>query len=223
MKVLLTKIGVLTALLLTPIFSTETNANVNTQVPETAIDTPYILEGKELIDPRSVKKIDEIGNELYQRTGVNVYIYAKDTYKQGEWEDTAEKIGFMKTYESNITVGLKAPYALLSLSIDDTHINLLNSPELSSVLDKNDILDNYIVPLLASKDKNALYAKVSAAVLNGYAQIADNIAESQGIKLTSSIGNEGHTFNAIWRVFMYFVILTGLLAYFYAVLRSRKK
>jgi len=223
MRALLTKIGVLTALLLTPTFSLETNANVNTQVPAVAIDTPYILEGKELIDPRAIKKIDEIGSELYQRTGVNVYIYAKDMYKYGNFESTAQKLEFIKKLESNVTSRLKDPYVLLSLSIEDTHINLLNSKELDDSLDRDDILDNYIIPLLASKDKNGLYAKVSAAILNGYAEIGDSIAKKRGIELESSIGNEGHTFNAIWRVFMYFIIVTGLLVYTYAVLRARKK
>ena len=46
-------------------------------------------------------------------------------------------------------------------------------------LNKNDILDGYVVPLLASKDKNTLFAKVSAATLNGYAAIADILAESK--------------------------------------------
>lgn len=211
------------ALLLTPIFSTETNANVNTQVPEVAMDTPFILEGKALIDPRAVKKIDEIGNELYQKTGVNVYIYAKDMYQYADFESMPKKLEFIKKLEADIVSKLHDPYVLLSLSIEDIHINLLNSKELDGALDRDDILDNYIIPLLASKDKNGVYAKVSAAVLNGYAEIADSIAESRGIELASSIGNEGHTFNAVWRVFMYFVILTGLFAYAYAVLRARKK
>ncbi|HHH20218.1 MAG TPA: hypothetical protein ENK86_06895 [Campylobacterales bacterium] len=211
------------ALLFTPIFSSETNANVNTQVPAVAMDTPFILEGKALIDPRAVKKIDEIGNELYQKTGVNVYIYAKDMYQYADFESTPKKLEFIKNLEADIVSKLHDPYVLLSLSIEDIHINLLNSKELDGTLDRDDILDNYIVPLLASKDKNGVYAKVSAAVLNGYAEIADSISESKGIELASSIGNEGHTFNAVWRVFMYFVVLTGLLVYIYAVLRARKK
>ena len=223
MRALLTKIGVLTVLLIVPIFSSEADANVATQVPAVTTDTPYILEGKELIDPRTIKKIDEIGRELYQRTGVNVYVYAKDIYKYGGFENTAQKIEFIKNLESNVTSRLKDPYVLLSLSIEDTHVNILNSKELDDSLDRDDILDNYIIPLLASKDKNSLYAKVSAAILNGYAEIGDSIAEKRGIELVSNIGNEGHTFNAIWRVFMYFVIVTGLFAYTYAVLRARKK
>ena len=76
--------------------------------------------------------------------------------------------------------------------------------------------------MLASKDKNTLFAKVSAASLNGYAAIADIIAEAQNIKLESSIGNSGKVSSTIWRVVMYTLIVLGLLAYTYAILKKRK-
>ena len=41
--------------------------------------------------------------------------------------------------------------------------NLLTSDDLKDKINKNEILDGYVVPLLASKDKNTLFAKVSAA------------------------------------------------------------
>ena len=85
-----------------------------------------------------------------------------------------------------------------------------------------DILEGYIVPLLASQDKNTLFAKVSAATLNGYAAIADTLAEAKQIKLETSIGNAGKVSSTIWRVLMYTLVVLGLLAYTYAILRKRK-
>ena len=79
-----------------------------------------------------------------------------------------------------------------------------------------------MIPLLASKDKNTLYSKVSAATLNGYAAIGDMLAESKEIELESSIGNAGKISGTIWRVFMYTLIVIGLLAYTYAILKRRK-
>jgi hypothetical protein len=101
-------------------------------------------------------------------------------------------------------------------------VNLLFSDEFKDILNKNDILDGYVVPLLASNDKNTLFAKVSAATLNGYAAIADTIAESKKIKLESSIGNQGKISSTIWRVLMYTIVVLGLLAYTYAILKKRK-
>ena len=108
------------------------------------------------------------------------------------------------------------------MSVEDMYVNLIHTKQLDGILDKDDILDGYVVPLLASKDKNTLFAKVSASMLNGYAAIADTIAENKNIKLETSIGNQGKVSSTIWRVLMYFLIITGLLAYTYAVLRKKK-
>jgi hypothetical protein len=108
------------------------------------------------------------------------------------------------------------------MAVEDIHVNLLMSKDLEKIIDKDDILNGYVIPLLASKDKNTLFAKVSAATLNGYAAIADTIAESKDIKLVSSIGNAGKISSTIWRVLMYTLVVFGLLAYTYAVMRKRK-
>ena len=182
----------------------------------------FILNDEKLIDDRAKEKINQIGAETKSKLGVNIYIYTKSTLGLEENIKTKDKIDFIKNYENQLLSSLEKPYVLLSLSVEDTHVNLLFSDELKSVLDKNDILNGYVVPLLASKDKNTLFAKVSAATLNGYAAIADTIAESKNIKLESSIGNAGKVSSTIWRVVMYTLIILGLLAYTYAILKKRK-
>jgi hypothetical protein len=182
----------------------------------------FILNDDKLIDNRAIEKINQIGDETKSKLGVNIYIYAKSTLGLAEHISTKDKIDFIKNNETKIVETLEKPYVLLSISIEETHVNLLFSDELKGIINKNDILDGYVVPLLASNDKNTLFAKVSAASLNGYAAIADTIAESKKVKLESSIGNAGKVSSTIWRVFMYTVIVLGLLAYTYAVLRKRK-
>ena len=182
----------------------------------------FILNDDKLIDDRAKEKINQIGTETKSKLGVNIYIYAKSTLGLDENIKTKEKIEFIKNYENQIVSTLEKPFVLLSISVEETHVNLNFSEDLKDTIDKNDILNGYVVPLLASKDKNTLFAKVSAATLNGYAAIADTIAESKGIKLESSIGNAGKISSTIWRVVMYTLIVVGLLAYTYAVLRKRK-
>jgi hypothetical protein len=182
----------------------------------------FILNDDKLIDDRAKEKINQIGAETKSKLGVNIYIYAKSTLGLEENIKTKDKIDFIKNYENQLLSSLEKPYVLISLSVEDTHVNLLFSDELKNIIDKNDILNGYVVPLLASKDKNTLFAKVSAATLNGYAAIADTIAESKSIKLESSIGNAGKVSSTIWRVVMYTLIILGLLAYTYAILKKRK-
>lgn len=182
----------------------------------------FILNDDKLIDIRAKEKINQIGAETKSKLGVNIYVYAKSNLGLDENIKTKDKIDFIKNHENQIITSLEKPYVLLSISVEETHVNLLFSDELKEVLDKNDILNGYVVPLLASNDKNTLFAKVSAATLNGYAAIADKIADSKDMKLESSIGNAGKVSSTIWRVVMYTLIVLGLLAYTYAILRKRK-
>ena len=182
----------------------------------------FILNDDKLIDDRAKEKINQIGDEVKSKLGVNVYVYVKSTLGLDENIKTKDKLEVIKNHENQLLTTLEKPYVLLSVFVEETHVNLLFSDELKDVLNKDDILDGYVVPLLASKDKNTLFAKVSAATLNGYAAVADTIAESKNVKLESSIGNAGKISSTIWRVVMYTMIVVGLLAYTYAVLRKRK-
>jgi hypothetical protein len=222
MRTVLKNLGVLFALLvMVSVVSFGQDINSSTP-PPTKTESKFILSGAKMIDPRAIAKIDEMGNELLSKTGVGVYIYAKEQYSQKEFPNTKSKMEFIKSYERNITKSLKNPFILLSMSLEDTHINLLMSPELKKSIDKDEILDKYIIPLLASKDKNTMYSKVSAAMFNGYAAITDAVASSRGIELKSSIGSAGTVASTIWRVFMYTVVVIGLILYTIAVLKSKK-
>lgn len=207
----LTKVGVFLTLLLFLI----TNLHANT--------TQYILSHDRLIDPRAIEKIDQIGSEVESKTGVKIFLYAKESYDINDKLPMKEKLEKIKLYEKELLTRVKSPYVLITIALQQTHINLFTSKELDNIVDKDKILNEYIIPLLASKDKNKLFAKVSAAVLNGYAQIGDDIAKSRNIELESSIGSGGKTFSTIWKVFMYTIILAGLVAYTIAVLKSKRR
>lgn len=191
-------------------------------LPLNALSNNFILSDDGLIDKRAMTKIQEIGNETKLKLGTNIYVYAKQSLGLEANTSTKDKIKYIKKYESEITKSLVKPYVLLSIAIEDTHVNLIVSSKLKEVVDKNEILNDYVVPLLASKDRNTTFAKASAAILNGYAAIADTIADSKDIELESSIGNAGKVAGTIWRVLMYTLIIVGILLYTFAVLRRKK-
>jgi hypothetical protein len=132
----------------------------------------FILNDDGLIDDRAKEKIEQIGAEINSKLGVNVYVYVKSTLGLNADIKTKEKIEFIKTYESSIIQKLNSQYVLLTIFVEDTHVNILASDDIKNIIDKNDILNGYVVPLLASKDKNTLFSKVSASTLNGYSAIA---------------------------------------------------
>ena len=231
MRVLLKKLGVLLALLLitqTNFLVASENTNVSTpssSVPKVInINSRFILEGKELIDPRTIQKIDEMGKELFEKTGVNVYIYTKKSYLDVETKDRKEKFLRIKEYEKKIVTPLERPYVLISMAIDDVYVNILNSKDLDHIIKRDKILDRNIVPILASQGKNPLSTKVSVALLNGYGEIADEVAmKLKGITLDSSIESGASTFKEYWRYFMYTLVILGLFAYIYAMRKGRNR
>ena len=184
--------------------------------------SPYILYHDGLIDKRAQDKIKEIGDEAKAKLGINIYIDIKENNGIDPEEDRAIRIQQMRKLESIIRTKAKAPYAILTLAVDQMYANILLSDDLKNIVDKDDILDGYVIPLLASKDKNSLFAKSSAACLNGFAQIADSVAATKDIKLKSSIGNEGKITSTVWKVFMYTLVVTGIVLYIVIIMREKK-
>ena len=183
----------------------------------------YVLLDETNMNPKTIEKISQIGAELHTKTNACVYIFARDSFGFPGTLSMEEKFKFIKNAENAIMSKQNGSYVIIMISVQDTYSNLLISKDLQSVINKDSILDDYIIPLLASKDKNSLNSKVSAAVLNGYAEIADRIAESKGITLESSIGSSGTQASTIWKVFMYTMVIGGLILYTIAVMRSKKK
>ena len=52
--------------------------------------------------------------------------------------------------------------------------------------------------------------------------MGDSIAKSKNIKLDSSIGSEGKVASTIWKMFMYTLVLGGIILYAIILLRERK-
>jgi hypothetical protein len=185
----------------------------------------FIIKHDGLIDERAQAKINEIGTELREKTNTNVYVFIMESNGINPDNKRSIRIKQMREFDKRIINNLevKNNYAVLVLSINQAYANILLSKNMVSVIDKDDVLDGYVIPLLASKDKNSLFSKTSAALLNGYAQIADSIASSKHITLKSSIGNVGKTTSSIWRVFIYSLVVFGIGAYFVILLKQRKK
>jgi len=183
---------------------------------------PYILLHDGLIDQRAQDKIVQIGSEVQTKLGAKLYVFIKENNGMNPDLSFDERKKIIKDYEQMVTKDLKGSYALLMLLLDQRHATIIMSEDMQKIIDKRDILDGYVTPVLASKDKNTLFTKTSAAILNGYAQMADVLAESQGLKLESSIGSGGKVFSTIWKIFMYTLVLGGIILYTIVVMKEKK-
>jgi len=170
---------------------------------------PEIIN-ENVIKQSSLDKITEITNELYLKTGVSIVAHL-----------VADTHGIIE-YEKNISASLKAPYVLVVFSAKEQKVDMTVSDDLRNIVNKNEILNTYIIPILAAQDKNSLDTKYSAAILNGIAEIADEIAASKGIKLDSSIGSDSRNFMQGLRVLFYGIIFVAIGIYFYRTYQRRR-
>lgn len=188
----------------------------------------FILNTAGLLDQRAGEEINTMGNEVKSKLRVRVYLDIKGSNGINPDLPLKERIPLMKQKEADLIASIQEDlnetqsYVILTLALDQKYSNILMSENLRNIIDKNSILDEYVIPLLAAQDKNTLNSKVSAACLNGYAEITDTLAENKDIKLVSSIGSEGKVASSIWRVFMYTLVLSGIILYFVVILRERK-
>jgi hypothetical protein len=167
-----------------------------------SLQANYSYEGDGYIGDKALKKLEEMGNELFQKTGVSTVIVAKDHLDQKQFLEIKDR--YLKE--------LKNPYVLWIFSktyMDRKNIGInqmFNSDELNDKFDKDSLFSpfggSFAKILTVHKSKSD---PTPAAFLNGYADLTDMIADSYDVKLESSIGNETKTTINIARIIFYLV------------------
>ena len=110
---------------------------------------------------------------------------------------------------------------------DEHKIQIYNSQDTQNLFDKDQILSpmpnrGSIIPILVNHKRDAnMTGIINAAILNGYADIADQVAKSQGIELETSIGDTNRIFINTLRYIFYGTLAFAIFMYFYS--RKKKK
>ena len=169
-----------------------------------ALGANFVINNDEILSQKVSVKLNEIGSELYAKSGINL---AVGVYKDGELETLFK--------EQNLSL----PYAFLLLIKDKKKVEIFADANTSKLFNKGQILSvnpesGTIIPILVSKNGKDVY---NAAILNGYADIAEQIASSLNFQLESSVGNSNKTTLNFLRFFIY-----GLVAFFIIVVFYKK-
>ena len=169
-----------------------------------ALGANFVINNDEILSQKVSVKLNEIGSELYAKSGINL---AVGVYKDGELEALFK--------EQN----LSSPYAFLLLIKDKKKVEIFADSNTSKLFNREQILSvnpesGTIIPILVSKNGKDVY---NAAILNGYADIAEQIASSLNLQLESSVGNSNKTTLNFLRFFIY-----GLVAFFIIVVFYKK-
>ncbi len=192
------------------------------------------------------EQIEKIGQELYAKTGISLYLVMLRDLDMNQ--TTVD-------FEKSLSSELKEPFVVLTFVEMQKKVDILARPQsLYKDFDKKQVLSpsatfigavvsaamfahswddfkeifgNYggtILPVLAERAKGAdIVKKYSVAMYNGYTDIADQIAASHSVKLSSSAGNGGQIFLDILRLVFYGIILYALITYIRIKMRKRKE
>ncbi|MCI6988886.1 MAG: TPM domain-containing protein [Campylobacter sp.] len=174
-----------------------------------------ILKNDDILHDEAVAKIELIGNELLNKTGIFVGIVALDSLNGESISSTMQKYANTIPYQS---------YAFILFSKNDKKVEIYQTGDLLNDFDKEQVLSPYpskgtILPILVSKKDDSVYA---AALLNGYADIAEQIAAKRGVELENAIGNTNKNMLNFFRFIIYGSVLLVFGVYLYYRFKGKK-
>lgn len=200
----------------------------------------YLYKDEVIFNPKFNESVEELGAELYEKTGISLrLLMLKELPHDVKMAD----------FEKEIMNDFSTPTILLTFSEMDSKVDILAYPtSLYEYFDKEQVLSpisspvqafvigllnmNFsgltsggtILPLLAQKAKKGeVLGKYSGAMFNGYADIAEQIAESKGVKLEHAVGNANQTSILIVKTLFYGIILIAIYMYIKRKLYLRRQ
>ena len=167
----------------------------------------FVINNDGILSQKVSQKLNEIGSELYEKSGINLVV---GVYKDGELDALFK--------EQN----LSSPFAFLALIRDKKKVEIFADSKTSQLFNKEQILSpnpesGTIIPILVSKNGKDVY---NAAILNGYADIAEQIAEGLNLKLESELGSSNKTTLNFLRIFIYALIGLFVVIIFYKKVKN---
>ncbi len=175
------------------------------------LNATHILKN-DLLNPEASKLIEEMGNELFEKTAINGYVVATN-------ENFSEKFNlviYSKKYEDNMSkpyvMLIFAPNAIITAKSETKgRVALIPSnKELVKLYDKSDVMDATI-DVVAVQDKNTKEDKYNIGIVQGFSELADQIAASKNIEMTTTLPNETKIIVGILRV----IVMIGALLVFW--------
>lgn len=169
-----------------------------------------------LISPLAAEQIEKMGSELLQKCGINAYmVTTHEQLKRG-----VSVYDFLKRYDSNIS----KPYVGIVFAPNSKRIHIVSSSkELKSKLDEGTILD-FAIKVVAGVDTNSLQSKYDLGVVQAYSELCDQIAQTKGVKLESTIKSGGSWVLKIVNTLIIIGSLIVIWVYFIApIFRKRTK
>lgn len=158
----------------------------------------------DLLKLEAVQLIDDMGEELQAKTGINAYVIATNEH----FPERYNLVEYSKLYEAKISkpyvLFIFAPYATITKKSEARgRVGIIPSSENVKALYDYDNVRDAGINIVAIKDSNTEEDKFNIGILQAYSELADNIASSKGIKLEKTIPDEMGVMVTILRILVY--------------------
>jgi hypothetical protein len=205
----------------------------------------YLYKDEIIHNPKFTEEVEALGNELYKKSGISLYLVMLHKLPDGV---------SMVEYEKNLLSTFKKPTILMTFSEENTAVDILaNDNSLYKYFDKKDVLspvaskvqaflmavmyaknwDNFkdimihsngtILPLLGSKTKKyELLGKYSGSMFNGYIDVAQQIAEHKNIELEHGFGDTNQNTLLIIKILFYGFVFYATILYIKRLIYKRR-
>ena len=172
--------------------------------------TPILKD--DILKPEASKLIEKMADELFTKTGINGYVVATNE----NFPERFNLVEYSKKYEAQLSkpyvILIFAPNAVITQkSGQKGRVALIPSSQKLVVLyDKSDVMDATI-DVIAAKDKNSIVDKHNIGVVQGFSELADQIANSKNDEMTTTLPNETRVIIGILQV----IVIIGALLVFW--------
>jgi len=174
------------------------------------LNATHILKD-DLLKPEAANLIEQMGNELFSKTGMNEYVVATNE----NFPERFNLVAYSKKYEANLSkpyvMLIFAPNALITQkSGQKGRVAVIpSSQNVAALYNKSDVMDATI-DVVATKDKNSKEDKFNIGIVQGFSELADQIAASKKVKLKTTIPNDTRTIIGYIKILVYFGALLVL-------------
>lgn len=179
-------------------------------LPHLLLSSTFVLENDDILPQKAVLKVEMMGKEVKEKTGIGIYIAALNNLENET----------LQQYQERQLQQVGEPYILLMMVKNDKKIDIVHSAGMEQVYDKQDIYWNAIIPIIPVKDSQVTIGHLSAALLNGYAKVMAQIEDAKDIEFKTRLPIENQSVNDYVRYSFYVMILILVGVFIYVRTRS---
>ena len=178
------------------------------------LNATHILKD-DILNPEASKLIEEMADELFSKTGIHEYLVATNE----NFPERFNLVAYSKKHEANLSkpyvLMIFAPNAVITVKSGETgRVAVIpSSKEIAALYDKSDVMDATI-DVIAAKDKNTKEDKYNIGVVQGFSELADQIASSKNVEMTTTIPNDTRYIIMVLQV----IVIIGAILVFWIFL-----